>query len=124
MRALSLLLALPLLAGCVVATVGLTTAVASQEFVDNATVAFLKEDHHVVWDQAKRTLAYLSLDPIEVEEAERAARANVDGAKVTLHVEIFDVNETKLSVGARKWGFYDNDAAEAVLERIKDDLDR
>ena len=118
------LLALPLLTGCLVAAVGLTAAVASQEFRANATVGFLKEDHRLVWDQAKQTLTYLSLDPIEIEEEAMAARANVDGAKITLHVQIHDVNETRLAVGARKWGLYDSDAASDVLERIKNDLDR
>ena len=115
---------LPLVSGCLVAAVGVTAAVASQEFIDSASVAFLKEDHGVVWEQTKTTLARLSLDPIEIEEEVQAARCNIDGAMVTVHVEIFDVHQTKLAVGARKWAMYNSDAADEVLMTIKKDLDR
>ena len=115
---------LPFLGGCLLAAASATAVVASQEFVDHATVAYMNEDHRIVWDQTKETLTHLSLDPIEVDEAVRAARANIDGANVVVHVEIHDASASKLSIGARKWGFYDSDTANDVLERIKTDLDR
>ena len=116
--------AVALLPACMTAAVGLTTAVASQEFIDHSTVAYVKEEHHVVWDQTKRTLERLSLDPVEVEEDARAARCNIEGARVIVHVEISGVNETKIAVGARKWGFNAQEDATRVLERIKTDLGR
>ena len=72
-KLLPLLLALPVSA-CLVAAASLTAVVASQEFIDHATVAYLKIDHETVWLQTKETLGRLSLDPIEVEESVGAAR--------------------------------------------------
>jgi hypothetical protein len=115
----------PLLSGCVVAAVGITAVAVSQEFVDNAQVAYMREDHQVVWEQAKATLTRLSgSGTLELDEPTQAARCNVDGAQVTVVVEIHDVGQTKLAATARKWGFYDEEAANAVITEIKHDLDR
>ena len=122
-KLLPLLLALPVSA-CLVAAASLTAVVASQEFIDHATVAYLEIDHETVWMQTKDTLGRLSLDPIEVEEAAQAARCNIDGARVTVHVEISGVDEAKLAVGAKKWGFESSEVANDVINRIKSDLER
>ena len=121
---LSALAALALATGCVTAAVGLTAAVASQDFIEHSTIAYVKHPSERVWEQAKRTLERLSLDPLEVDEEVRAARCNIDGARVTVHVETSGVNETKIAVGARKWGFTNEAAANDVLERIKDEVQR
>ena len=49
-KLLPLLLALPVSA-CLVAAASLTAVVASQEFIDHATVAYLVIDHETVWMQ-------------------------------------------------------------------------
>lgn len=116
--------ALPLSAACVAAAVSLTTVVAGQEFVENSTVAFIKTDEASVWQQTKASLGRLSLDEVEIDEQAQAARCNIEGAIVTAHVELTGVNQTKLSVGARKWAFYDEGIATMVIERIKTDLGR
>lgn len=118
------LCAVPVAASCVAAAVGLTTVVAGQEFVENSTVAFMKTDAASVWNQTKVSLSRLSLDEVEIDDAIRAARCNIDGAIVTAHVETSGVNQTKLAVGARKWAFYDEEVATMVIERIKADMGR
>ena len=94
------------------------------DVIDHSTVAYLQIDHETVWQQAKETLGRLSLDPIEVEESVGAARCNIDGARVTVHVEISGVDETRLAVGAKKWGFESSGVANDVINRIKSDLER
>jgi len=118
------LVLLALAPGCVTATVGLTAAVASQDFIEHSAVAYVKHPSEQVWEQAKATLGRLSLDPLELDEELRAARCNIDGARVTVHVETSGVNESKIAVGARKWGFTNEGAANDVLERIKDEVAR
>lgn len=113
-----------LLSGCVVAAVGLTAAVVSHEFTNNAQLAFMQEDHRIVWAQVKLTLNDLAPEPVEIDDELQAARCTIDSAAVTVYVEIFDVGETKLSVTARKWGFYDSDTASSIITRIKRDLGR
>jgi len=113
-----------LLSGCVVAAVGLTAAVVSHEFTNNAQLAFMQEDHRVVWEQVKLTLNDMAPEPVEIDDEIQAARCVVDSASVTVYVEIFDVGEAKLSVTARKWGFYDEGVASKIITRIKRDLGR
>ena len=60
--------------------------------------------------------------PAEIDEDARAAQANIDGARVTAHVQTSGVNQAKIAVGARKWTLYDEDIARSVLERIKEGL--
>ena len=113
-----------LLSGCVVAAVGLTTAVISHEFTNNAQLAFMREDHRVVWEQVKLTLDDLAPEPVEIDDELQAARCTINSAAVTVYVEIFDVGETKLSVTAHKYGFYNSDSASSIITRIKRDLGR
>ena len=113
-----------ILSGCVVAAVGLTAAVISQEFTKNAQLAFMQEDHRVVWEQVKLTLNELAPEPVQIDDEIQAARCSINGAAVTVYVEIFDVGETKLSVTARKWGFYNAATAKSIITRIKRDLGR
>jgi len=113
-----------LLSGCVVAAVGLTAAVVSNEFTHNAELAFMHEDHRVVWDQVKRTLNEMAPEPVEIDDELQAARCVIKSAAVTVYVEIFDVGETKLSVTARKYGFYNSKSAKSIITRIKRDLGR
>ena len=110
------------LSSCVVAAVGVTAVVASQEFMDNSTIAYVKVDEDMAWEQTKATMQRLSLDEIEIDENARAAQANIDGARVTAHVQTSGVNQAKIAVGARKWTLYDEDIARSVLERIKEGL--
>lgn len=117
-------LALAALSSCVVAAVGVTAVVVSQEFLDNAQVAFMEEDYEVVWEQTKRTLQRMASDPVEIDEELQAATVDIEGSHVTAHVEIYDVGETKLSVSAKKWSFYDAARANQVITQIKRDLDR
>lgn len=114
----------PLLGGCVAAAVGAGTALVTQEFTQNATLAFLEEQPDVVWSQAKATVERLTLDPMDVDEERRALRANIDGATVTVHARAFDAEQTRLAVTAKKWGFYDAEEANTVITRIKRDLKR
>lgn len=123
-RALAALCALPLLGGCVAAAIGAGAVWTTNEFTENATLAFLEEEPEVVWRVARESVQRRSLDPIEVREGELALRANVDGATVTVQVRRYDATQTRLAVSAKKWGFYDADEANTIITLIKRNLDR
>ena len=111
------------LSGCWVVAVGGATALITSEFADDAKVAYLENTSaEVVWASAKLSLARMASDPITIRDDLRAARANVDGAVVTVQVETHSVHEVKLSVAARKVGFYSGEIADLVVHRIKEDL--
>ncbi len=118
------LCSLPLLGGCLMAAVGAGAVLTTQEFTDNATLAFLEEDPGVVWAQVKKTMARRSLDSTEVDEEKQLLRANIDGATVTVQVRAYDSAETRLAVTAKKWGFYDADEANTIITLLKKDLAR
>jgi outer membrane murein-binding lipoprotein Lpp len=122
--ATALVLGAPLLGGCVAAAIGVGAALTAQEFMDNATLAFLEEDTDEVWKAAREALERASLDPLDVDEEARGVRANIDGATVTVHVRRFDTSQTRLAVTARKWGFYDADEASRIITLIKRELAR
>ena len=58
----------------------------------------------------------------ELDDDLKAAKATVDGAQVTVHVETFNVGETQLSVAAKKMGLYNGGVAEDVLQRLRRDM--
>lgn len=124
LRALALLATLPLFGSCAVAALSAGVVIGSQEFTENASLAFLEETPEDVWSACKQTLERRSLDEIEIDEAEMALRANIDGSVVTAQVTRFDATQSKLAITARKWGFYDSDEANAVISLIKKELAR
>jgi len=95
----------------------------SQEFTQNARVAYIQEEADMVWLNVKSSLSHMSLDPINVDNDLRAAQAWVDGAQVTVHVETYEVGETQLSVAAKKLGLYNGQVADDVLLRLRRDMD-
>jgi hypothetical protein len=78
----------------------------------------------VVWEQVKLTLDDMAPEPVEIDDEIQAARCVINSAAVTVYVEIFDVGEAKLSVTARKYGFYNEGIASSIITRIKRDLGR
>ncbi|MCP3919921.1 MAG: hypothetical protein GY711_30695 [bacterium] len=108
--------------GCIVTAAAVTGVAVSQEFIDNANSAYLEAETAEVWIASKSVLTRLALDPIETDEKITAAGANVNGARVTVRVEPFDDGQTKLSVGAKKYGFYQADLADDILNRIRREL--
>jgi len=108
----------------VAAAIGAGAAWTTNEFTENATMAFVEVEPDMVWRVAKESLERRSLDQIEVREEDRALRANIDGAAVTVQVRRYDANQTRIAVSARKWGFYDADEANTIITLIKRNLDR
>jgi hypothetical protein len=115
---LALLLAL-VTPGCV-ALLGVGAGVViSQDMMDNNSyVAQLKEDVDVSWAVAKSSLSHQSSKPIDVDEDLRVATATVDDAKVTVSIEAYDLNQTRLTVSAKKYGVANGEIAEMVFNRI------
>jgi len=117
---LALLLALPAALGsCAVVAGGVAAVVVSQELVDNNTyVSHVKRDASLVWPEVKVFLADQSTELIEPNDAERVATAKVDGAKITVSVETYDLDESVVRVAATRYGINDGDLARIVNERL------
>lgn len=122
--ALLLALASPLLGGCAVAALGVSAALVSQEFMDNATLAFIDDDVDEVWRVTRETIQRSALDPIEVDEDSRSLRANLEGSIVTAEVRMYGMDHTRLAITAKKWGLYNADEANRVITLIKRNLAR
>ncbi|MCB9915448.1 MAG: hypothetical protein H6828_09915 [Planctomycetes bacterium] len=119
---LALLLAL-VTPGCL-AVLGVGAGVViSQDMMDNNTyVAQVRESVDVTWAVAKASLSQQASDPIDVDEDLRTAVGMVDDATVTVSVEAFDLDQTRLAVSARKFGVANGEIAEMVFDRILDRL--
>jgi len=121
---LAALLAAPLLSSCWVVGVGAAASVITTEMADNAHTVYLKDTSaNQVWHTAKASLANMADEPITIDSDRHAVRANYDGATVLMQVETHSVQEVKLSVAARKYGFYSGELADMVIKRIRMDLD-
>jgi ferredoxin len=68
-----------------------------------------------------RTVVVLDETP---GDDQRKAVADVDGAKVTVTVEAYDLDRTTVRVAAKKYGVNNGEIAKMVLERILTDLDK
>ena len=115
----ALALVLPLASGCA-ALLGVGAGVViSQEVVEGEThVAHLNEDATRVWAVTKSTLSHMASEPIDVDEDLRTATGKVDGANVSVGVEVYDLNRSLLRVSARKYGVSSGEIAEMVLNRV------
>ena len=113
------LLALPL-SGCLLAgAVG--GVVLSNEMMDNrAYVSHINKDAKVVWATVKDFLAAESPELITFDDQTRVASAKLDGANVTVTVEAWDVDQSRMTVSAKKYlsTVNDGEMAQIVAERL------
>jgi hypothetical protein len=112
------LAALPALSGCLAAGV-VGGVVLSQELMDNNTyVSHLNRDAREVWATVKVSLADWSLEVIDYDDNARIAKADIDGSKVTVAVETYDLNKSVMKVSARKFGVSNGEMAQLITERL------
>ncbi len=122
---LASLFLVPVTSSCVaVAAIGAGVVVGQQVLPDNVYLGQLSTDANRTWAQTKTTLSHMSLKPIDANNELRRAIADVDGAKVTVVVETYDLNRSQIRVSATKFGFASSETARVVFERITADLDR
>ncbi len=112
------LTALPFTAGCLAAGV-VGGVVLSQELLDNNTyVSHLNLDTRDAWPTVKTCLADWSLEVIEVDDNARIAKAEIDGSKIVVAVEAYDLNKSVMKVSARKFGVSNGEMAQLITERL------
>ncbi len=123
---LSLVLLAPLFHSCAAAALGVGAGVLiSQEMMDNNIfVGQLNSDVNKVWSSTKTTLSHSSLKPIDVDNDVRTATAEIDGAKVTVTVETYDLNRSMLKVTAKKYGVNNGEIAQMTFNKIVADLEQ
>jgi len=98
---------------------GVAAVVVSQEMVDNNTyVSHVNQDVTQVWPTAKVFLAEQSQKLIETDDQGRRATADIDGAKVSITVEAYDLDKSIVRVEAKRYGVNDGDLARIVNERF------
>ena len=122
------LLAAVLAPSCVAVVAGAGVGyVISQEVLPNEIhTAEVRDDAGHVWAMSRETLEILA-DPgtnVELADTGRSATAKVNGAKVTLDVEAYDLDRTLIRVAAEKYLSSDGRTAEEVISSVLDHLDR
>lgn len=128
LRAPLLLFAAALTPSCVAVVAGAGVGyVISQEVLPNDIhTAEVRDDAGHVWALSRETLEILA-DPgtnIEIAEGGRSATAKVNGAKVTLDVEAYDLDRTLIRVQAEKYLSSDGRTAKEVIGSVLDHLDK
>ena len=119
-------LLLPLAASCAAVAAGVGAGIViSQEGADNSTyVAKVNHDVRDVWSTTKIALGQASAKPIAAQDDLRSATAEIDGGKVNVTVEVFDLDQSVIKVSAKKYGINNGELAKMTLDRILSQLDR
>lgn len=102
----------------VLAVAGVGVAV-NQEFMENSVSYYVPTDVDTAWASAKRVVDSMTMEPIEADDQARSIEAIVQGSKVYVRVESFDIKETKVQVMAKRFGGYENDLAVDIAHRVR-----
>jgi hypothetical protein len=123
--AISLALLLSLAPACAPLVIGGGAILVSQSAIEDSTyVIQVKVGVELAWASSKTTLSHLSLKPIDVEDSARKAVADIDGSKVTVTVEAYDLDQSVVKVSAMHYGIRDGATAAMVKDKILADLER
>ena len=104
-----------------VAVVG-AAIVINDEFVDNAQSSVVPHGLDFTWACAKDTMSHMTSDLIEVDEDMRTIQTYVDSALVTVQVETYDANQTRIRVAAKRYLVYSDEIATSVRDSLVRDL--
>ncbi len=93
--------------------------VLSREILANKTyVAQIDLDAAVTWAYCKSSLTHQASYPINVDNDLRTATGVVGGSDVTITVETYDDDNSRLAVYATKYGAPDGEAAKTVFDGL------
>lgn len=128
LRAPILFLAVTLSPSCaaVVAGAGVGYVISQEVLPNEIHTAEVRDDAGHVWALSRETLEILA-DPgtnVELADSGRSATAKVNGAKVRLDVEAYDIDRTLIRVQAEKYLSSDGRTAEEVISSVLDHLDK
>lgn len=111
-----------LLNSCALLAVSGAAVLITEEFRDNAISTVVPVDTEMAWTGALASLSGQTDALIHRDNAHRSASTMIDGAKVTVHVEQYDLGQTRILVEAKKYLLHNPDLSALVLERIEGDL--
>lgn len=94
-------------------------AVVTHEFLsDTPHVAHVQQDVDEVWPTTVETLRELGATEVEVTDYPRLVEANVQGGRIYVTVEAYDLNHTVVRLQFRKHRMIDNRTAEQLLQKL------
>jgi hypothetical protein len=119
---------LPLGSSCVVAAVAGATVLVTDEFRDNAVSVVLPISPELAWAGTKTSLSAQTDALIHEDSAHWTLKttmgSNVETAQVLVHVEEFDVGQTRILVEAKKFMVHNAALSDRILRQIEADLTR
>lgn len=104
-----------------VAVVG-TAILVNDEFANQAQSVIVEYDADDVWAFAKSTMSHMTDDLLDIDEELRTIKTYVDGAAVLVQIETFDVGQTRIRVGAKRYLVFSDEVATNVRDGIERDL--
>lgn len=115
-------LVLPFLTGCAPAVVAGTAVLVNEEITDPETTVIVGQGVEYTWASVKSTMAYMTDDLLDIDDDLRMVKTYVDGAQVTVWVETYTVEETKVRVEAERYMVFSPEVAANVRNSIERDL--
>ncbi len=104
-----------------VAVVG-TAILVNDEFADKAQSVIVDYPSDYVWAAAKSSMAHMTDDLLDIDADLRTIKTYVDGALVLVQIETFDVGQTRIRVGAKRYLVFSDEVATNVRDGIQRDL--
>lgn len=122
-----LTLAAPLLGAaflnsCALMAVSGAAVLITEEFRDNAISTVVPLETNIAWTGSLASLSRQTTALIHRDDAHMSASTMIDGGEVTVHVEQYDLGQTRILVEAKKYLIHNPELSAFVLERIEQDL--
>jgi hypothetical protein len=107
---------------CALLAVSGAAVLITEEFRDNAISTVVLMDTELAWTGTLASLLGQTHALIHRDNAHRSASTIIDGGEVTVHVEQYDLGQTRILVKAKKLLIHNLDLSALVLKRIEGDL--
>ncbi len=116
------LLGATLLNSCALLAVSGAAVLITDEFMDNAISTVVPLEPELAWTGVLHSLSGQTTALIHRDDNHWAATTMIDGGEVTVHVEQFDLGQTRILVEAKKYLIHNPELSALTLQRIEQDL--
>ena len=91
------------LSGCFVAGTAAGVVAGNNLVNNNIYVRHVNTDAKTAWTTTKKFLSENSQELIEWDDSTRIAEANIDGARIKVQVDAWDVQQCRVTVSAKRF---------------------
>lgn len=107
-----------------VGVAGVAGVFATQEYRDNSAAIYLDWPQAVVYEEALSLLEAQAPGPVAIDRDAWTMSAEVEAVRYSIRVTGTGDGKARLSIGARKYGLWNREVADAWITRLQGRLDQ